>query len=508
MKRKYFNSVCWIVFFVITILIGCESQKKAPVEKQLSENAIHGKQLAEKYCVSCHVKPDPSLLDKENWRRVMPIMQREMDRRSMKIFYMDWIALENYYEEAAPSKLPKFDSSNVMNVTNQFKEEDERIRLPQDLDRNLTLVKYLQGSQIFFLGNEQGEVFRIGEKGGIQKVMINNIPIDADFLSNENSILVLGIGDIYPSQEKKGALIKIDSMGNSCILIDSLSRPVQFCMSDFNNDEQDDFLIASFGAPGETYTGKLSLYTDSMGIFTEHVVKNLPGALKTITGDFNGDSKTDIIALFSQGREMITLFLNKGNFEFEENRIAEFPPVYGTNNFVLADINKDGSPDIVCTNGDNGDYSPVFKNYHGVRILINDGRYNFKERYFFPINGASGIVAEDFDKDDDIDLVVLSSYPNLIDRPQESLVYFENRGDVTFTPSCLERKPSGKWLLMTSADPDHDGYPDLIVGANRMEAIKQPSSYEQRWNEKKKSVVVFKNMNKNSTSSRWKSLWD
>lgn len=49
----------------------------------------------------------------------------------------------------------------------------------------------------------------------------------------------------------------------------------------------------------------------------------------------------------------------------------------------MHDFNGDGKLDIVYVNGDNFDYSRVLKPYHGIRILENDGKNNFHERYFF-----------------------------------------------------------------------------------------------------------------------------
>lgn len=36
-----------------------------------------------------------------------------------------------------------------------------------------------------------------------------------------------------------------------------------------------------------------------------------------------------------------------------------FPPVYGSSFIELADFNNDQFPDLLYSNGDNGDYSPV-----------------------------------------------------------------------------------------------------------------------------------------------------
>lgn len=83
-----------------------------------------------------------------------------------------------------------------------------------------------------------------------------------------------------------------------------------------------------------------------------------------------------------------------------------FPPVYGSSYFELADFNKDGFEDIVYTCGDNADYSPVLKPYHGVYIFINDGKNNFKQAFFFSINGCYKAIPRDFDGDGKPDIIL------------------------------------------------------------------------------------------------------
>jgi hypothetical protein len=61
---------------------------------------------------------------------------------------------------------------------------------------------------------------------------------------------------------------------------------------------------------------------------------------------------------------------------------------------------------MVTANGDNADYSIVLKNYHGIRVHINQGNNEFKETFFYPVYGATRLLAEDFDQDGDIDFAI------------------------------------------------------------------------------------------------------
>ncbi|MBW3554713.1 MAG: VCBS repeat-containing protein [Gemmatimonadetes bacterium] len=89
----------------------------------------------------------------------------------------------------------------------------------------------------------------------------------------------------------------------------------------------------------------------------------------------------------------------RGGFGGEPRLLARFPPVYGSMHFSLHDFDGDGHADILYANGDNFDFSRIRKPYHGVRILENDGRNGFEQRYFFPTSGAARAEAVDFDDD-------------------------------------------------------------------------------------------------------------
>jgi hypothetical protein len=235
--------------------------------------------------------------------------------------------------------------------------------------------------------------------------------------------------------------------------------------------------------------GNLTIYEKSTNGYRQHVLSQLPGARKVVIKDFNNDGKNDIMAMFSQGDERIVIYYNQGDFKFEDKVVARFPAIYGTNYFELADFNMDGNLDIVCTNGDNADFSMIFKPYHSVRILLNDGQNNFNESWSFPMPGASQAVARDFDQDGDVDIAAISFFPDFKNTPERGFIYFECIGENTYLPRISKIAATGRWLVMEAADYDQDNDIDILLGAYNASGLGGSDAvYDQP-----PSLLVFKN---------------
>jgi hypothetical protein len=198
--------------------------------------------------------------------------------------------------------------------------------------------------------------------------------------------------------------------------------------------------------------------------YVRHVIRALPGAIKAYITDYNHDGLPDLWVMFAQAEEGIFLFTNKGKGQFSGEEVLRFPPVYGSSYFELADLNRDGYPDIVYTCGDNADFSMVLKPYHGVYIFLNDGRNHFRQSFFYPINGCYKAVARDFDGDGDLDLATIAFFADYKHQPEEGFVYLENQGNGEFVPYSIPGTEVGRWLTMDAADLDGDGRMDIVLG--------------------------------------------
>ena len=135
----------------------------------------------------------------------------------------------------------------------------------------------------------------------------------------------------------------------------------------------------------------------------------------------------------------------------------------------------------------------VVKSYHGIRIFLNDGKNHFEEKYFLRQHGAQKAIPADFDKDGDLDIVSIAFFPDYEKLPLESFIYWENKGDGSFSRSSFPGSTDGRWLTMDAGDIDGDGDIDVIIGNAVFAAGKIPASLREEWLKNPLSAIVLEN---------------
>jgi hypothetical protein len=488
------NQQRWIFIFTAIILISsCKQYHRNQSHPEIGYSSIRsGETLAKKYCQLCHAFPEPSLLDVKSWEKgVLPNMGPRLgifsfrgisypstrhNRYTPAGYYPsnpilkpeEWQDIMNYYLATAPDTLPPqnrpFPIKNDLNLFTVF---SPAIKYPNPttcfIQVDTTTVPHTLLQSDVYTKN----VVRFDQKlNPIDSFHTNGPVVDIDF--SHQQMIACNIGVLNPNNGKFGQLERVLKEGSSnkmfldsTFLIDSLQRPVQVVAVDLNADGKTDYLVCEFGY----LTGALSWY-ENLGNnkYSRHVLRPFPGAIKAYVKDYNHDGLPDLIVLFAQGEEGIFLFTNKGHGEFDEKEILRFPPVYGSSYFEMDDFNNDGFPDILYTCGDNADFSPVLKPYHGVYIFLNDGHWNFAQKYFFPLNGCYKAIARDFDGDGDLDIATISFFADYAKQPEEGFVYLENTGQFVFKPHSLPGTQVGRWLTMNVGDLDGDGKIDIFLG--------------------------------------------
>lgn len=485
---------CIILILVLIVSTGsfiasCTNYSRNKSHEQVSVESIKkGQVLAGQYCQSCHTLPLPSMLNSASWEKgVLPNMgprlgifdynfqsypSNRYDQNLTPGYYPsqpiisleDWQHIIDYYTATSPDSLPGQDRKykiqtglslfTVQPGNNGFQiPATTCVKINEADSTRRIIVSDAFSQKISFYNNDLRLTDTVSGSGTV--VNIEN---------DQGLLLMTDIGKLNPNNGKygKGEIININNgQGTKKILFDSLQRPVQVTAIDLNKDGRMDYLVCEFGY----LTGALS-WMENLGNnqFKRHVIRSVPGAIKVYIQDYNHDGLPDLWVLFAQADEGIFLFTNKGNGNFDQQEVLRFPPMNGSSSFELDDFNNDGYPDILYTCGDNADYSPVLKPYHGVYIFLNDKSNHFAQKYFFPINGCYKAIAKDFDGDGDLDIATISFFADYQHQPEESFVYLKNEGNYDFHPYTLPEAESGRWLTMDAGDIDGDGRPDLILG--------------------------------------------
>jgi hypothetical protein len=237
------------------------------------------------------------------------------------------------------------------------------------------------------------------------------------------------------------------------------------------------FTLISPVESGVTFSNDLN-EDDTVNILKMEYVYNGGGVA---AGDFNNDGLNDLF--FSANRVSNRLYINKGNFKFED--ITEAAGVSGIDKWragvTLVDINSDGWLDIyVCATISKDSLARANVLYVN-QGLNKDGIPTFADmaaQYGIADTGHSeNAVFFDYDKDGDLDLYVLTNTLN----KEVPLVYhtkilngssqttdrlYRNNNDRTFTNVSKEAGIliEGYGLGLAISDFNDDGWPDIYVG--------------------------------------------
>lgn len=310
---------------------------------------------------------------------------------------------------------------------------------------------------------------RVFEEQNIGQTVAGPAHLDVADLNRDGhlDVLVSSMGVVPPSNAKTGAVVVLENDGanhfTNRVLLENVARVTCASAADFNQDGRLDLIVGQFG-----YLQGEIRWMENLGDwkFKSHSLLDLPGTIKAPAEDMNGDGKPDVVALVSQDAEEVHLFAGDGAGRFR-NRVlyGSTNKDYGSSGLCIADVNKDGRPDIVYTNGDGFDYAtPGPRPWHGIQWLENlgDGKFAFHRVGDFP--GAFSPAVADLNGDGFPDIVACSGFNDWNNQDAVSLMCFENDGANRFIPRVLAHAPT-HLMVVKAADMFNDGRVELIAGA-------------------------------------------
>jgi len=464
--------------------------------------------------------PDPGVLDRGTWVREtlksmapwLGLSRLNYDRlpdgavlREAHVFpdepvfsLPEWRSVTEFFYSNAPAGPPAQSPRPAVQVgVPGFRVESWQLgtQLPFS-----TLVRIDPVRKTLWHGDGQDRSFRsVDSMGKIRwRLPVPSGPVDLVDLGD--ALWVTLIGRVFPSDELAGQIWNVPLTGNpqdATRILGELRRPVRAAALDLDQNGTRDLVVSAFG----NRLGNLSWFKGRPGGgFEEQVLQEYPGTLQALPMDWNRDGRQDLLVVRAQAREGLTVLLNDGLGSFTPKVILELPPTFGLVGLELADMDGDGREEFVLVNGDSGDYASPHKFFHGVRIFARVAEDRLEERYFFPMYGAYGVRARDFDGDGDRDLAMISFFPDFEAAPSESFVYLRNDGGGRFTPFAMapEDATRGRWLVMDAGDLDGDGDEDIALGSffRGPPTIPIPDALVRRWESERVSVMVLRNQSR------------
>jgi hypothetical protein len=236
---------------------------------------------------------------------------------------------------------------------------------------------------------------------------------------------------------------------------------ISIAVKDVNGDGKPDLVAALYSETGNPDSGGIAiLFGNGDGTFQNPVIyaSGGYGAVAIAIADVNGDGYADLLVAnqcqsydncfngFPIGN--VVVLLGEGDGTFHASGSYDFG--VGTESIVVADVNGDGSPDLLVAHGDGA-----------VTVLLNNHDGTFQNPVSYNANGyPTSFAVEDVNGDGKPDVIESVICANGC--PNNGVSVLLGNGDGTFQPPILTSSPASGYSIAVQ-DVDGDGEPDVVI---------------------------------------------
>ena len=459
----------------------------APVPAPISEKELDSHTHV--FCGHCHAYPPPETFPRSAWRYEVEQAYGFFELYAPPVHPPPIDAVIRHFEDRAPEELPP---AAIERATDDLPVRFEPIRVPPPPGvsgpalSNVNLVHLYDDRRLDILATDMAHgqvmVLRPYLPDPTWKVLatLHNpahtqvVDLDGDGIQD---IIVSDLGSFPPTDRRCGSVVWLrgerDGSFTPFTLLDGVGRVADAEAADFRGAGKQDVVVGVFGWQK---TGEI-LYLENHSADRDHpkfearVLDDRHGTIHVPVCDLHGDGRKDFIALISQEHETVVAFLNDGKGRFEKKTIFTAPhPAYGSSGIQVVDMNGDGLPDVLYTNGDVLDKPYLLKPYHSVQWLENPGvgKFPWTHHPLTPMYGVHRAVAADLCGDGRLDVAAVcflpeQGFPQRKTLKPDSFIILRQTAAGRFERHALETTTCDH-VSCAAGDVYGTGRTDIVVG--------------------------------------------